>query len=326
MKGKKMEKVDILLATYNGEKYVREQIDSILNQTYKEFRLLISDDCSTDNTPSILEEYKNKDNRIEIYLQKDNLGVVKNFEFLLNKVQSKYYMFSDQDDIWKETKIEKSVNKIQEQDYDLVYSDLEIVDENLIVTNKSYWKEKGIYGKIKNYNNFESLYLNNFVTGCTIISKKELINKFMPLPNNSKYVLHDYWISLILSQNGKIAYIEEPLIKYRQHKNNKVGSKKKSDELKSLDEIRNLFIQVKIEHFNVFIENENKFNSEEIKQLNKKSLKYYEMLKEKKYINFKDWGLFFKLYKYENFSYKMQNFVILNLPVIARILFKFKRK
>ena len=319
-----MEKVDILLATYNGEKYIREQIESILNQTHKEFRLLISDDGSTDGTRNILNEYKEKDNRVKIFFQERNLGVVKNFEFLLNKVEAKYYMFSDQDDIWKEEKIEKSLNKI-EAGYDLVYSDLEVVDENLNVTYSSYWKLKGIYNKIKKYNNFKSLYLNNFVTGCTIISKKELINSFMPLPNTSKFVLHDYWISLIISQNGKIAYIEEPLIKYRQHKNNKVGSKKKSDELKTIDEIRSLFIQVKKEHFKVFIENEDKFKSEDVKKLNRKALDYYEMLESKKHINFKGWGLFFKLYKYEGFSYNLQNFAILNLPGIAKILYKLKR-
>ena len=196
-----MEKVDILLATYNGEKYIREQIDSILNQTYKGFRLLISDDCSTDETRDILNEYKSKDDRIKVFLQEENLGVVKNFEFLLGKVEAEYYMFSDQDDIWKAEKIEKSLKKIEEG-FDLVYSDLEVDDENLKVTYESYWKLKGIYKKIKKYNNFESLYLNNFITGCTVISKKELMDSFMPLPNTSKFVLHDYWISLIVSQYG----------------------------------------------------------------------------------------------------------------------------
>ena len=320
-----MEKVDVLLATYNGEKYLKEQIDSILEQTYSDFRLLISDDGSTDDTRKILEEYKNKDSRIQVFFQESNLGVVKNFEFLLKKVESAYYMFSDQDDIWKAEKIEKSLNKIENDNCDLVYSDLEVVDEKLNVTYESYWKLKGIYNKIKKYNNFESLYLNNFVTGCTIISKKELIDTYLPLPNTSKYVLHDYWISLILSQNGKIDYIEEPLIKYRQHKNNKVGSKKKSNELRTIDEIRKLFIEVKKEHFKVFIQNEEKFLSEDVKKLNKKSLEYYEMLEKKNNFNFKGWGLFFKLYKYEGFSYKMQNFAILNLPAIARILFKFKK-
>ena len=95
-----MDKIDILMATYNGEKYLKEQIESILNQTYSNFRLIVSDDCSTDNTRMILEEYQEKDNRIEIYYQDKNLGYIKNFEFLLNKVENNFYMLSDQDDIW----------------------------------------------------------------------------------------------------------------------------------------------------------------------------------------------------------------------------------
>lgn len=98
------EKIDILLATYNGEKYVAEQIESILNQTYKNFNLIISDDNSSDNTSKILEEYAKKDNRIILNLQEKNLGVVKNIEFLLKQVQNEYYMLSDQDDVWLEQK------------------------------------------------------------------------------------------------------------------------------------------------------------------------------------------------------------------------------
>ena len=250
-----MEKVDILLATYNGEKYLAAQLDSILSQTYNNLRLIISDDCSKDSTKDILEEYKKKDSRIEVYYQEQNLGVVKNFEFLLNKVENKYYMLSDQDDIWKNEKIEKSIKKIEETGAGLVYSDLEVVDENLNVIYKSYWKLKGFTKRANKYNTFDSFYLNNYVTGCTIISRKEFIKDFLPLPNTSKYVLHDYWITLIVSQKSKIVSIKEPLIKYRQHKNNRIGSKKKTDELESIDEIRKLFITVKEEHFKTFIEN-----------------------------------------------------------------------
>ena len=320
-----MKKVDILLATYNGEQYLKEQLDSILAQSYNEFRLLISDDASTDDTIRILKEYEEKDNRITVFFQKENSGVIKNFEFLLERVENEYYMFSDQDDIWKEDKIEKSIKRIEETDSSLVYTDLEVVDSDLNVTYKSYWKLKGIYNKIKKYNNFESLYLNNFVTGCTIISKKEFIDEVLPLPNTSKFVLHDYWIPLVLSQKNKISYIEEPLIKYRQHKNNKIGSKKKVDELKEFEEVRELFIRVKKEHFKVFIENEEKFIDERIKKLNVEALEYYEMLEKKKNINFRKWILFFKLYKYEGFVYKMENFIILNLPMIARFLFKLRK-
>ncbi len=315
-----MEKVDILLATYNGEKYLEAQLDSILSQTYTNFRLLISDDSSTDSTKDILEKYKKIDNRIEVFYQENNLGVVKNFEFLLNKVENRYYMLSDQDDIWKEEKIEKSVNKLEETGAGLVYSDLEVVDENLNVIYESYWKLKGFTKRANKYNTFESFYLNNYVTGCTIISRKEFIKDILPLPNSSKYVLHDYWITLIVSQKSKIVSIKEPLIKYRQHKNNRIGSKKKTDELNSIDEIRNLFITVKKEHFKTFIENEDKFENEKYRVLNKKALQYYEMLEKKKYINFKGWFLFFKLYKYENFMYNVKNFLILNMPVIAKVL------
>lgn len=319
-----MEKVDILLATYNGEKYLQDQIESILNQTYTDFRLLISDDGSNDKTVEIINEYSKKDDRIVVFAQKENVGVVKNFEFLMKQVSSNYFMFSDQDDIWKKDKIEKSVKKLEEG-YGLVYSDLEVVDNDLNIMYESYWKLKGFEKKIKKYNNFESLYLNNFITGCTIISKKIYIEKVLPIPKNTNYILHDYWLPLIISQNDKIAYIDEPLIKYRQHKNNKIGSQKKSDSLKSLDEIRELFLQVKIEHFTTFIENEDKFD-EKHRALNKKSLKYFEHLKKVKNFNFRNWILFFKLYKYENFSYMIQNFAILNLPWISRILFRLKGK
>ena len=176
-----MEKVDVLLATYNGEQYLQEQIESILNQTYTDFRLLISDDGSKDKTIDIVEEYAKKDDRIIIFKQNENMGVVKNFEFLMKQVQSKYFMFSDQDDIWKKDKIEKSVKKIEEG-FGLVYSDLEVVDNNLEVMYKSYWKLKGFDRKIRKYNDFDSLYLNNYITGCTLISRKEYIDKVLPSP------------------------------------------------------------------------------------------------------------------------------------------------
>ena len=109
------EQIDVLLATYNGEKYLKEQIDSILNQTYKNIKLIISDDCSTDKTVEILKEYESRDDRIELYLQQQNLGVVKNIEFLLNKVKCPYYMLADQDDYWMPEKIEKSFETLKEK-------------------------------------------------------------------------------------------------------------------------------------------------------------------------------------------------------------------
>lgn len=321
-----MEKINILMATYNGRRYLREQIDSILNQTYSNFRLLISDDASTDSTLKILEEYEKKDRRVEIYSHEKNMGVVANFEFLIDKVRSEYFMFADQDDVWELDKIEKSLKKLEETDSDLVYTDLEVVDNKLNQIEPSFWKQKGFYNKITKYNNFESLYLNNYINGCTMLCKSSWINEVLPLPKSSKYVIHDYWIALIVSHNGKMAYVEEPTIKYRQHRKNQVGSSRKSDTLETFDEIRNLFLQVKIEHFETFVENEKVFKSNEIKKLNRDSLAYFKNLKSKEMFNFKNWTLFFKLYKYEDFNYKMLNFFILNMPCLARIAFKIKKK
>ena len=304
-----MEKVNILMATYNGRRYVAKQIESILNQTYQDFRLIISDDCSTDSTLKILEEYEAKDNRIEIFHQGENLGVVANFEFLIGRVRSEYFMFADQDDIWEPVKIEKSVKKLEEEHLDLVYTDLAVVDSRLHEIAPSYWRLKGLDYRIKKYNNFESLYLNNFVTGCTMLVRSKWINEFMPLPKESK--------------NGvRIGYIDEPTMKYRQHKDNKIGSKTRSEQMSTLDDVRNLFITVKIEHFTVFIKNQTKFQSKSVQELSQKALKYYEDLKAVKKFTLKGITLFLKLYKYESFDYKIKNLAILHFPGIARPYFK----
>ena len=315
------------MATYNGRRYVAKQIESILNQTYQDFRLIISDDCSTDSTLKILEEYEAKDNRIEIFYQGENLGVTANFEFLIGKVRSEYFMFSDQDDIWEPDKIEKTVKKLEEEHLDLVYTDLSVVDSRLKLLEPSYWRLKGLDYRIQKYNNFESLYLNNFVTGCTMLVKSKWINEFLPFPKNSKYILHDYWISLIVSQSGKIGYLDEATVKYRQHKDNQIGSKTKSEQMKTLDEVRKLFIDVKLDHFKTFIENNEKFKSASYKELNKKALTYYEELEQVKNFRLKGIFFFFKLYQYETFDYKIKNLAILHFPGIARSRFqKMKEK
>ena len=133
------EKIDILLATYNGEKYLKEQIDSLLNQTYNNIQIIISDDCSTDKTREILKQYEKNEN-IKIFYQEENLGYVKNFEFLLKQVENNLYMLCDQDDVWKKQKIEKTVEKLQKENLDLVFGDLEVVDEKLTTIHKSYNK------------------------------------------------------------------------------------------------------------------------------------------------------------------------------------------
>lgn len=316
--------IDILLPTYNGEKYLKEQLDSILNQTYKNIRLIISDDCSKDSTPKILEEYRNKDERIELYLQKENIGVVKEIEFLLKKVKSNYYMLADQDDVWLPIKVEKSIETLKKQNADLVFGDLEVVDQNLKTIYPSFGDFMLLNRKINKYiDSYKVNYLYNCVTGCTVLSKKEFIEKILPIPTESKYLIHDHWIGLVVALNGKLVYMPEKYIKYRQHGNNQVGTDKISHGFKRLEQVRELFINVKLGVFGTYVNNKNRFPTE-LQEQNEKALDYFNDIKNKKNFNFKGWGIFHELYKTEKPIYYMENFIIMNMPLIGRILFKIR--
>ena len=126
------ELVDILVTTYNtNEKYLRKQINSLLRQSHKNLKIYISDDNSQDeNVIKILKEYEEKDNRIKLFLQQTNLGYNKNFEFLLKKSKANYIMFCDHDDIWHLDKVQKSLDKIKQENVDMVYCNCRQIDED----------------------------------------------------------------------------------------------------------------------------------------------------------------------------------------------------
>ena len=319
------EKIDILLATYNGEKYLKEQIDSILNQTYKNIQLIISDDCSKDNTRSILKEYEKKDSRVKLYFQDKNLGYVKNFEFLLKQVTSQYYMLSDQDDVWLEEKVEKTIQFLKNNNADFVFGDLEVVDQNLNTIYESFGDYMLLNDKIKkNINSYEVNYLYNCVTGCTVLSKKKFINDILPIPVYSKYVVHDHWMGLMVSlHGGKLAYMTEKYIKYRQHGSNQIGTEKISHNFTTLEQVRELFINVKLGVFGTYVKNNKKFPPS-IQELNQKALNYFEMVEKKKNFNFKDWNIYHRLYRKEKVNYYILNFIIMNMPFIGKYLFKIR--
>ena len=315
--------IDILLATYNGEKYLKCQLDSILNQTHKNIRLLINDDCSTDNTRAILKEYEEKDNRIKVKYNEKNLGYVKNFEDLLKRVENKYFALSDQDDFWKEEKIEKSLNKLLEEDADLVFTDLEPVDEKLNTITPSMVRFMQMDKNIKKHQDYKLVFLRNCVTGCTILSKKELINKYIPIPTK-KPMVHDWWMALIISQIGKITFLDEPTIKYRQHGNNQLGIYGMKNYIQDFDEYREKYIQLKLDQFNLYVENEQFFKNKELITLSKKAIKYLENIRTKRYFNFKNTRTFFEFYNMEFFSMRLKTYLMLNLPIVGRVLFNLR--
>lgn len=317
-------KIDILMATYNGEKYVREQIESILNQTYSEFRLVICDDFSRDNTYNILKEYEIKDERIVLHRNETNLGYIKNFEKLLTLVENDYFMFADQDDVWYETKVEDTLKKLDETKSDLVFTDLEVVDENLNTLNDSYNTLMKYKRKILRADGYNKIYLYNVVTGCTTLTKSKYIKEILPLPNN-KNLIHDHYIPLVISLcGGKIEYLDKPTIKYRQHGKNQVGTGRYTAKLKNFDEVRNHLIDIKVSIFTEYVNISGKFE-EEINNQNKEVLMYFEGLKNIKYINLRGINKYFKLYRYEKVSYKLLYLFVFHFPIICKMGYKISK-
>jgi len=212
-------KIAVLLSAYNGEKYLKEQLDSLLKQSFSNFDLFIRDDGSTDSTRKILHEYEKKEN-IQIEYG-ENIGFAQSFlKMLLNTASIyEYFMFSDQDDIWLEEKIEAFVTYMTKVDQSipvLYFCGYEVVNHSL---------EHIAFSKIPRVINFESALVQNIVTGCTCgmnaLAAKMIVEK---LPNlNIK--LHDWWTYLVVSAFGKVYFDNRSMIKYRQHGKNVIGAK-----------------------------------------------------------------------------------------------------
>lgn len=216
--------VCILLASYNGESFISDQLDSLLAQTYTDWKLFIRDDGSTDKTICIINNYMAKDKRIQL-LNDDykNRGSCQNFAMLLSYTSSKfrYFMFCDQDDFWLPFKIQDTLLQMRqlEEQHDkdvplLVYTNFQYADNNLkvIESKKNYQSTK--VSKLS----FAHLLAQNPTYGCTMMLNKQLADIVNHIPLQAEN--HDYWVALTASALGKISYLSKPTILYRQHNNN----------------------------------------------------------------------------------------------------------
>lgn len=222
-----MEKrVAILMSTYNGEKYLGEQIQSIVDQDYDNWHLYIRDDGSKDNTPQIIKSYADRDDRITFFNEGKitNAGVVRSFMELFEKTDADFYMFCDQDDFWLPNKVADTAEVMMSLPYQqkpiCVHTDLKVVDSEL--------KGSQLMNGDDEWHDFKHLMFSNCVTGCTMmvnqILKKEM--KFSQLDYHRIY-MHDWWLALYAAAFGKVAYLNKPTILYRQHEDNVVGSYEK---------------------------------------------------------------------------------------------------
>lgn len=221
--------IAILMATYNGEKYLCEQIDSLLAQTCQHWHLYIHDDGSKDNTLAIIREYITKQpDRITCLEYPSQGGACLNFLSLLDKVDADYYMFCDQDDVWKSDKVEKEYQRIQDLERRhpelpvIVNTDLEVVDEKLLTLHPSFWEYEGIVPEW--LTSFEHYAAVNAVTGCTMMLN-DLAKRVVKKPYD-RAMMHDAWITLsVVAAEGIVDYLREPLILYRQHGSNTLGAR-----------------------------------------------------------------------------------------------------
>ena len=218
--------IAILMATYNGEKYIKEQIESVLFQSRSDWELYIHDDGSVDGTMQIIDSYCMRyPDKIHKISGASTGGARNNFFYLLGCVDAPYYMFCDQDDVWLKNKIKKTYSAMNRQDDGkpaLVFTDLKVADHDLNIIAESMDK----YQKLECCDtSVKRVLIQNMCTGCTMMINRALRDEMIKAKISDNIIMHDWWAALIAAEFGKMYFISEPQILYRQHRNNSVGAR-----------------------------------------------------------------------------------------------------
>lgn len=221
-------KISIALCTYNGEKFLSDQLESFLHQTRLPDELVVCDDASSDSTLEILEDFAKKAPfEVRIFRNDKNLGSTLNFEKAIKLCTADIIFLSDQDDVWLPKKIETIESEfLKSESVGMVFSDAELIDEDSKPLRKRLWDFYFPLRKRKKASEegfFKILLEANVVTGATMAFRANLREAFLPIPTDLPNVIHDGWIAMCLSILAEVKFIEEPLVKYRIHRGQQIG-------------------------------------------------------------------------------------------------------
>jgi glycosyltransferase involved in cell wall biosynthesis len=221
--------VSVALCTYNGERFLQAQLDSLLAQTRRPDELIICDDLSTDASLAIIREFSSTAGfPVRLFQNSQNLGIVRNFENAIRHCASDLIFLCDQDDVWYPQKIEAMCSVFESAaEVGLVFTDAELVDDSLNPLGKQLFAELEFNGRrkklVKKGMAFDLLLRNTFITGATMAFRSKLKELVLPLPTPAP-LIHDGWMSLMIAAISKVEFIDQPLINYRQHSNQFIGA------------------------------------------------------------------------------------------------------
>jgi len=263
--------IAILMATYNGERFIKEQLDSLVGQTSQDWTLYIHDDGSTDNTPQILQQYAESNPNIHVLEYESQRGAMRNFFSLLQRVDADYYMFCDQDDVWLEKKVATSLAEMKHIESThparpvIVYTDLHVTDASLNITNPSFWQEICLHPEF--INTFDDMAASTAVTGCAMLFNQNAKNAIVFPATHA--LMHDAWITACTLKRGGIIHpIYEKMVLYRQHEANCIGA----------EDLNNISLAYRIRNF---------------KTMQRRNWELYKMLRSL------DYGSIFKFYRFK---------------------------
>lgn len=295
--------ISIVMCTYNGERFLEEQLFSIIAQTYKNIEIIISDDGSVDGTHEILERFMEQEN-IRVIFQPKNLGPVKNFDFVSRMAKGDYIAFADQDDIWHPHKIETLWSEIG--DSWLIYSDSDLVNEEGTLLGKRLSGLRHMYAG----NDTRGFVFNNVVWGHAMLIKHDLLDHVLPIPAN---IPHDIWMGFKATTLTGIKYIDEPLTLYRQHSNTVTKTVGQKSSARPLTKRFNDYIE-KLQWIKIMHENERVAFQPFYQQLHH----LFSLKKQGRFV----WPLFYFLMKHRAllfmFSNKSMQSQVLEIRKLAR--------